>query len=82
MASINDDNPELSPTSPADDSEDAVFSPVPESEPIPGLNGVPVKCRRIYRISYTHHSEAIMMSRVRCTSSSHSNHIRPLSSRR
>ncbi|KAL0961514.1 hypothetical protein HGRIS_006455 [Hohenbuehelia grisea] len=42
MSSSVKDNPELSPTSPHEDS-DAVLSPVPELEPIPGLNGVPVR---------------------------------------
>ena len=37
------DDPDLSPTSPVDDS-DAILSPVAEMEPVPGLNGVPVRC--------------------------------------
>ncbi|TFK34762.1 phosphatidylserine synthase 2 [Crucibulum laeve] len=45
MASVNDENPELSPTSPGEDS-DAVLSPVQEPEPIPGLHGVPVRLAR------------------------------------
>lgn len=38
-------NPEFSPTSPGDDS-DAILSPTAEiePEPVPGLNGVPVRC--------------------------------------
>lgn len=57
MTSVKEDNPDLSPTSPVDDS-DAVLSPVPEPEPIPGLNGVPVRCKwlsygiiRTYRLN-------------------------------
>lgn len=46
MSSVIDDNPDLSATSPADDS-DALLSPVVEPEPIPGLNGVPVRCECI-----------------------------------
>ncbi|KII90666.1 hypothetical protein PLICRDRAFT_540747 [Plicaturopsis crispa FD-325 SS-3] len=40
--SCNDLSGDLSPTSPAEDS-DAAFSPQPEPEPIPGLDGVPVR---------------------------------------
>lgn len=43
MTSTKDDNPDLSPTSPGDDS-DAILSPTMETEPVPGLNGVPVRC--------------------------------------
>ncbi|KAJ7578152.1 phosphatidyl serine synthase-domain-containing protein [Mycena floridula] len=42
MSSVLDENPDLSPTSPAEDS-DGVLSPPAEPEPIPGLNGVPVR---------------------------------------
>jgi len=38
-------HPELSPTSPNEDSDGALLSPVPDPEPIPGLDGVPVKCK-------------------------------------
>ncbi|THU92447.1 phosphatidylserine synthase 2 [Dendrothele bispora CBS 962.96] len=36
-------NPEMSPTSPNEDSDGALLSPVPDPEPIPGLDGVPVR---------------------------------------
>lgn len=48
MTSVNKDsdngenNPDLSPTSPAEDSDTA---PVPEPEPRPGLHGAPVRCK-------------------------------------
>jgi len=42
MTSTKEDNPDLSVTSPADDS-DAILSPVVEHEPIPGLDGMPVR---------------------------------------
>ncbi|KAJ8079905.1 hypothetical protein AAF712_010811 [Marasmius tenuissimus] len=42
MAAVNDDNPELSPTSPGEDS-DVLLSPAIDPEPKPGLDGVPVK---------------------------------------
>lgn len=38
-----DSNPDLSVTSPADDS-DSILSPVVEPEPNPGLDGTPVRC--------------------------------------
>lgn len=40
------ENPDLSPTSPGDDDSDAILSNVAEiePEPVPGLNGVPVRC--------------------------------------
>ncbi|KAJ3731451.1 phosphatidyl serine synthase-domain-containing protein [Lentinula guzmanii] len=37
------ENPNLSPTSPAEDSDTAPMYPIPEPEPIPGLHGVPVR---------------------------------------
>lgn len=43
MTSINEDNPDLSLTSPADDS-DTILSPVADPEPNPGLDGMPVRC--------------------------------------
>jgi phosphatidylserine synthase 2 len=43
MTSVNEDNPDLSATSPADDS-DAILSPVADPEPNPGLDGMPVRC--------------------------------------
>lgn len=52
--SVLDDNPDLSATSPADDS-DALLSPVVEPEPIPGLNGVPVRCECNYVPKVKHH---------------------------
>lgn len=42
MTSINEDNPDLSLTSPADDS-DTILSPVADPEPNPGLDGMPVR---------------------------------------
>jgi len=50
MALRKDDNADLSPTSPGDESSDAVLSPDPpvEIEPVPGLNGVPVRCMFLY----------------------------------
>lgn len=42
MASTHDDNPDLSLTSLGEES-DAILSPQQEVEPIPGLNGVPVR---------------------------------------
>lgn len=46
---VTSDDDELSPTSPIDES-DVPLSPSQEIEPIPGLNGVPVRCEP--RISF------------------------------
>lgn len=43
MSPTTKDNPDLSPTSPGDDS-DVILSPTAEIEPVPGLDGVPVRC--------------------------------------
>ena len=43
MASTQEENPDLSPTSPGEES-DAILSPQQEVEPVPRLNGVPVRC--------------------------------------
>jgi len=45
MAFTSNENPELSPTSPGEEDSDALLSTVAETEPepIPGLNGVPVR---------------------------------------
>ena len=40
MAPVNEANPDFSPT----EESDTVLSPVQEPEPIPGLDGVPVRC--------------------------------------
>lgn len=55
MASVHKDsdenNPDLSPTSPVEESDTA---PVPEPEPKPGLHGVPVRCEylsEVYNLS-------------------------------
>ncbi|GAW02675.1 phosphatidylserine synthase 2 [Lentinula edodes] len=40
---INEENPNLSPTSPAEDSDTTPLYPTSEPEPIPGLHGVPVR---------------------------------------
>ena len=45
------ENPDLSHTSPADDS-DAALSPPVDPEPIPGLHGVPVRCKSSFPIPY------------------------------
>ena len=42
-STTKDNNPDLSPTSPGDDS-DVIISAATEIEPVPGLNGVPVRC--------------------------------------
>jgi hypothetical protein len=43
MSDTQHDNPDISPTSAASDS-DVLLVPTTEPEPIPGLNGVPVRC--------------------------------------
>ena len=48
-STTKDNNPELSPTSPGEDS-DVTFSPAAEIEPVPGLNGVPVRCTWISKM--------------------------------
>lgn len=44
MSLSQEEEPDLSPTSPVEDSEDAALSPVQEPEPAPGLHGNPVRC--------------------------------------
>lgn len=44
MASTSNENPDLSPISPTDEDSDVMFPTVAETEPEPGLNGVPVRC--------------------------------------
>lgn len=44
MVSTSNEHPDLSPDSPADEDSDVVVSTVAETEPEPGLNGVPVRC--------------------------------------
>jgi phosphatidylserine synthase 2 len=41
---MHDENPELSPSSPLEDS-DTAFPAAIEPEPNPGLDGVPVRCK-------------------------------------
>jgi hypothetical protein len=50
MSDVQQENPDISPTSGAEDS-DVLLAPAAEPEPIPGLNGVPVRCEyaNIYR---------------------------------
>ena len=43
VSTAKDNNPDLSFTSPEEDS-DVIFSTTAEIEPVPGLNGVPVRC--------------------------------------
>ncbi|EIM81393.1 PSS-domain-containing protein [Stereum hirsutum FP-91666 SS1] len=43
MSLSQEEEPDLSPTSPVEDSEDAALSPVQEPEPAPGLHGNPVR---------------------------------------
>ena len=42
-STTKNNNSELPPTSPGDDS-DVIISPTAEIEQVPGLNGVPVRC--------------------------------------
>ena len=68
MASIHDENPDLSLTSPGEES-DAILSPQQEVEPIPGLNGVPVRCTWQNAIQHMKSSlslDTTNLLRVRC----------------
>jgi len=44
MASTTSENPDVSTLSPVEEDSDVIFSAVAETEPEPGLNGVPVRC--------------------------------------
>jgi phosphatidylserine synthase 2 len=68
MNSSKEENAELSPTSPGDDS-DGALSPVTEGEPNPGIDGAPVRCMftsaRIFQMVLMDHF--VFRDRVRRT---------------